>query len=114
MANKTESPIGERMFHIYNRANSSERLFKSSENYRYFLQKDWEYMSRVAHTFCYCLLPNHFHFLLRIRTGEELETLEAFPKFETLEKLLSKQFSNFFSAYTQAFNKHHGAWGASL
>lgn len=112
MPTKADILIPEGMYHIYNRANGSEKLFLSEENYRYFLQKYEEYISPIADTFCYCLLPNHFHFLLRIRKEEELKSLEAFPKFETFEKLLSKQFSNFFSAYTQAFNKHHGRMGS--
>lgn len=112
MHNKAEILVPETCYHVYNRANGSEKLFLSEENYRYFLQKYAEYISPIADTFCYCLMPNHFHFLLRIRKEEELKTLEAFPKFGTLEKLLSKQFSNFFSAYTQAFNKHHGRMGS--
>lgn len=112
MQNKTDILIPEVTYHIYNRANGHERLFMSSENYRYFLQKYREHISPVAHTFCYCLMPNHFHFLIQIKREEELQALEAFPKFETLEKLLSKQFSNFFSAYTQAFNKHYNRKGS--
>lgn len=109
---KADILIPEVTYHIYNRANGNERLFMSTENYRYFLQKYREHISPIAHTFCYCLMPNHFHILIRIKREEELRALEAFPKFETLEKLLSKQFSNFFSAYTQAFNKHYKRKGS--
>ena len=40
------------------------------------------------------------------------DNLRAFPKFKTLEKLISKQFSNFFSCYTQAFNKQQQRKGS--
>jgi putative transposase len=60
-------------------------------------------------------MPNHFHFLLKLKNT--LELLQAFPKFETLEKmkksaLPSKQFANLFSSYTQAFNKKYGRKGS--
>ena len=43
--------------------------------------------------------------------------IASFPKFQTLEKMkrnnyFSKQFSNFFSSYTQAFNKQHNRKGS--
>lgn len=113
MQNKQALLNPESSYHIYNRANGSEQLFVSNENYRYFLKKYETYINPVANTFCYCLMPNHFHFLLRIKTEEELSS--TFPKFETLEKLsllLSKQFSNFFSSYTQAFNKQQSRKGS--
>jgi REP element-mobilizing transposase RayT len=48
-------------------------------------------------------MPNHFHFLVGVRSEEALR--KTFPKFETLEKFVPKRFSNFFSSYTQSFNK---------
>ncbi len=106
-------------YHIYNRANGQERIFLSDENYRFFLLKYSEYVAPFTDLFCYCLMPNHFHFLIRVKGELELESLfRAFPKFKTLEKLpsmellLSKQFSNFFSSYTQAFNKVEGRRGS--
>jgi putative transposase len=97
-------------YHIYNRANGNDRLFLSSENYRFFMEKYAYHIPPVAETFCYCLMPNHFHFLVRIRSENELKA--AFPKFKTLEKLPGKSFSNFFSSYTQAFNKQNGRMGS--
>lgn len=102
------------MYHIYNRANGSERLFVSDENYRFFLKQFQKYIEPIAETFCYCLMPNHFHFLVRIKNQKELKIV--FTKgnnskdqigFENLSGLLSKQFSNLFNAYSKAFNKQH-------
>lgn len=110
ITNKQEILAPESTFHIYNRANGDDRLFLSFENYRYFIQKYQEHISPIADTFCYCLMPNHFHFLVRIKTEDEL--MAAFPKFKTVEKLPSKSFSNLFSSYTQAFNKQQGRMGS--
>jgi REP element-mobilizing transposase RayT len=105
----------ETTYHLYNRANGWERVFLSAENYRFFLQKYQQYITPIADTFCYCLMPNHFHFLIRIKSEKELEL--TFPKLAekntvTLEKSLSKQFSNLFSSYTQAFNKQNNRMGS--
>jgi putative transposase len=119
MKNTLEVITPDCTYHIFNRANGNEKLFLSNENYRYFLQQYMSYIQPIADTFCYCLMPNHYHFLVRIKSENELENYFrlTFPKFETLEKLpieklLSKQFSNLFSSYTQAFNKQQNRMGS--
>jgi putative transposase len=110
MQNYTALLVPETTYHIYNRANGNEKLFREPENYLFFLKKYQEHVSPVMDTFCYCLMPNHFHFLVRTKPEEALR--QAFPKFETLERLLSKRLSNFFSSYTQAFNKQQNRMGS--
>ena len=66
-------------YHIFNRANGNEKIFLSSENYRFFLEKFKLHIQPIADTYCYCLLPNHFHFLIRIKSEEELQKI--FPDF---------------------------------
>jgi putative transposase len=112
-------------YHVYNRANGNENLFLSTENYRYFLEKYVFYISPTADTFCYCLMPNHFHFLIRVKDEEALEWhFAALTGFETLSGLsaravesklnnyISRRFSNLFNGYTQTFNKMHGRKGS--
>jgi putative transposase len=60
------------IYHIYNRTNNKEALFLTDENRRFFLQQYAMYMSAVADTFCWCLLPNHFHLLIRIKPADEI------------------------------------------
>ena len=125
MKNKYEILIPDATYHIYNRANGNDKLFLSDDNYRYFLEKYIEYVSPIADTFCYCLMPNHFHFLIRIKSENELlsffkskekvvnglKNIENEPTVN-LEKLLSGQFSNFFNGYAKAFNKKHNRLGS--
>ena len=54
-------------YHIYNRGNNRENVFIEERNYRYFLQLYLKYIEPIAWTFAYCLLRNHFHFLVRIK-----------------------------------------------
>ncbi|AFL85712.1 transposase [Belliella baltica DSM 15883] len=97
-------------YHIYNHANGMENIFREEENYRFFLQQCAKYLAGVVDTYAYCLMPNHFHLLVGVKEEEQLKS--TFPKFETLEKLISKQFANFFSSYTQSFNKVYDRKGS--
>jgi putative transposase len=115
-------------FHVLNHANGFENIFACPENYRYFLEKYAQHIYPIAQTFAYCLLPNHFHLLIRIRSEKELEKrfmelknngsaiLQDFENLEglgdKLPKILSQQFSNFFNGYTKAFNKQQNRMGS--
>ncbi|HEA31502.1 MAG TPA: hypothetical protein ENH91_16170 [Leeuwenhoekiella sp.] len=95
--------LPDRYYHIYNRANGDERIFRTAENYSYFLRRYAYFINPVASTLSYCLMPNHFHFLVRIKNDVSKEKLEGH---------VSKQFSNLFSSYTQAFNKQQKRKGS--
>jgi REP element-mobilizing transposase RayT len=108
-------------YHIFNRGTNGENIFREERNYHFFLQRYAKYIEPVAYTYAYCLLKNHFHFLVRIKTEEEqkrdFETLnetlkvsKTFRVFRVLEP--SQQFSNFFNAYAKAFNKTYGRTGS--
>jgi REP element-mobilizing transposase RayT len=105
-------------YHLYNHANSNENLFKSDNNYTYFLSKFNQYISPIADTYAYCLMPNHFHFLVKIKDEAIISNLSyEYPSlnpqgFKNLEGFISQQFSNFFNAYTKAFNKMYDRKGA--
>ncbi|MFC1976595.1 transposase [Chloroflexota bacterium] len=101
-------------YHIYNRGNNRETIFKEKENYHYFLKLYAKYIEPVAETFAYCLLPNHYHFLMRIKTEEEQQqthqTLKVSKTFKVLKP--AQQFSNLFNAYTKAINKRYQRTGS--
>ncbi|MBW6482925.1 MAG: transposase [Vicingaceae bacterium] len=92
----------EKFYHIYNHANGNENLFKEEENYRFFLQQWDKYISPIAATYAYCLMPNHIHFLVQIRKEEEILNLLNLGGFQNLQgldrtsKIISKKFSNLF------------------
>ena len=117
MINYYNALEADKYYHIYNHAVGQDNLFETNENYRFFLEKFVQYIIPIADIFAYCLLPNHFHFAVRIKSEEEIDKLmRSFPKYETLKKLdytyyISKQFSNLFSSYTQAFNKQQNRKG---
>jgi putative transposase len=60
------------VYHVYGRANGNDILFSNSENYRYFLGKYKRYILPIADTYSYCLMPNHYHFLIQFKEGVDL------------------------------------------
>ncbi len=105
------------VYHLYNHANGSENLFREHENYRYFLKKYTEYVFPLAETFAYCLLPNHVHFMIRMRdegclTRYFLEKRKDPPGLEDLAGLLSREFGHFFNAYAKAYNERYDRRGS--
>lgn len=109
---KPQPPLAPAYFyHIYNHANGIENLFCSDGNYLYFLKLYSIHIAGIADTFAYCLMPNHFHFAIRIKPEEELtkyyqerNSANVVPAGGVVQ-LNTRQFSNFFNAYVQAFNK---------
>ena len=102
-------------YHIYNRGINSCNLFKEKENYEYFLILYDQYISPLAETFAWVLMPNHFHFLVRIKKESEIiSDLTGFQNLSGLVKMKPphQHFSNLFNAYTKAFNKRYFRHGA--
>ena len=97
-------------YHIYNRGNNRETLFVEERNYRHFLRLYAKHITPVADTYAYCLLGNHFHFLVCIKPSEAPDCTGSGPP--PGQKRPSQAFSNLFNAYTKAFNKAVGRTGA--
>lgn len=128
MRNYTAELLPDRTYHVYNRAVGKENLFLNSDNYNYFLTKYEYFITPLCHTFCFCLLPNHFHFLIRLKSYHEIENyylentidqrkLSDFHNSNVQEKekivsnYVSLRFSHLFNGYSQAFNKQNGRHG---
>ena len=91
-----------KFYHIYNRGNNRENLFYNNGNYEYFLRKYDNYLSDYIDTFAFCLLPNHFHLLVRVK--DEIKEQSDLKNLTSLEKRISKQFSNLFNSYAKSIN----------
>lgn len=107
MNTKNAALVPGEFYHIYNRGNNRENVFIEEKNYAYFMRLYDKYILPAADTYAYCLLRNHFHFLVRIKDLQGFQNLEGLPGRKT-----SQPFSNFFNAYTKAFNKAYGRSGA--
>jgi len=99
----TEQLMFGNYYPIYNRGIDSCKLFKNGENYEYFPGLYDQPISPIASLFAWVLMPNHFHFLVRIKDENEIKTVV--PDLDL--KPPHQYFSNFFNAYTKAINKRY-------
>lgn len=86
----------DQIYHIYNRGVDGMRIFARSENYVYLLRKVKRLVGDAhIRVLAYCLMPNHYHFVLRQEDQVPISTF--------IQRL--------FQSYTQAFNKEQGRRG---
>jgi putative transposase len=71
------------LYHIYNQGNNRQKIFFSRENYLFFLRKIREYMLPHADVLAWCLMPNHFHLMVYVRTVE-IELLDGATIIDTM------------------------------
>ncbi len=100
-----------KFYHIYNRGINSENLFKENRNHEYFLMLYKKHIDPIAETYAWCLLKNHFHLLVRIKSYEEI--LQS-QKEKNIKKTIvpHQSFGNLFNTYTKAINKSYNRHGA--
>jgi len=92
-------------YHLYNRGNNIEALFKEGRNYYYFLDLYKKYIYPMADLYAYCLLPTHFHLLIRIKSLSEIED------FYQDESQIWRQVRKFLGTYTKSINKTYNRTG---
>lgn len=103
------------IYHIFNRGNNRETIFRETRNYPFFLQLYTKHISPIADTYAYCLLPNHFHLLVYLNTEDELDSKHKMKnniRSQRTVKSPSQSFGNPFNAYTKAINKTYARTGS--
>ncbi len=109
------------IYHIYNRTNNEEALFLNDGNRLFFLRRYKELLLPFTDTYCWCLLSNHFHLLVKIKPDKNIKSfLKSKPITEltitekkfminkaTFSELIENVFKRFFQSYALAFNKMH-------
>jgi len=85
---KTKFIAGE-YYHVYNRGTNKNRIFLSDENYLFLLKRVKEAVAKFnIAVIAYCLMPNHYHFLLRQNSDLSISDFMQF----------------IFNSYSKAFN----------
>ena len=94
----------DKFYHIYNKGIDGTNLFLNDKHYKKFLEKYAFHLQNVVETYSYCLLGNHFHLLVRIKSEEDIR--KSFPHLinTDIDHLISKQFSHLFNGYAQYFS----------
>jgi REP element-mobilizing transposase RayT len=98
-------------YHFYNRGNNRQAVFFQPENYLYFLNGAKKYLTSTVTIIAYCLMPTHYHILVRIK-----QTSEVFMTSEVSGREVSRQVSlamqKFLISYTKAINKRFSRVGS--
>src|SRR5258706_12681093 len=97
------------IYHVYNRGNNKTPIFFNEENYFFLLKKIKNEWLAYCDIFCYCLMPNHFHFML-LAKPEGCDSVYLNGKKSDLQKL-SKTIGKTLSSYTQAINNQNNTSG---
>ena len=83
------------IYHIYNRTIPGKKLYESEDDYLDFLDRYKRYFVSYFDTYAYCLTPNHFHFLIKVKEQEEIDVSKE--KTKAAKKYLSREVPfNFF------------------
>lgn len=93
MPSKRPDFLPNHYYHIYNRGAHKQLLFQEADNYLFVIRKLKHYCQQLhLAMIAYCLMPNHYHFLVR-QDGD-------FPA-----GLLPQRV---FNSYSKAYNKKYG------
>ena len=113
-------------YHIYNRGNNKELLFKDESDYVFFLKQYEKYSLSVFETYAWVLMGNHFHLLVRIKEEKEIgdfiplvsnennkwKTRIGSDALKSNKPNPSNSISHVFSSYTKYFNKKYNRSGS--
>src|SRR5688572_3892588 len=111
-------------YHIYNHAIGRENFFERDADYDYFLKKAEQHLNPVCTILSYCLLPNHFHFVVQIKSeadiseylSKRLGSVKLNRKKAANDYFVSEQvsqhFSNLFNTYCKHYNFFKGRTGS--
>ena len=82
-------------YHLYNRGHNRQKIFLERDNYLFFLTRLRDHLAdEVCDIIAYCLMPNHYHLLVRLNSDD-----------------LSQALKTFGISYTKAINKRCGRVG---
>lgn len=79
-------------YHIFNRGAYRKDIFFEEENYHFLVRQIRKFTKKYSVTLvAYCLMPNHYHLLLRLEPGGDM----------------GQCLRSIFTSYTQAMNKRY-------
>jgi len=69
---------GNLIYHVLNRANAKNEIFREDADYKYFRTTILRYSNeKNISVYHYCIMPNHYHLLLELKDPELLSSVMA-------------------------------------
>ncbi len=108
-------------YHVYNRTNNREPLFKDEDDKKVFLSRYRYYLTEYVDLYAWCLMENHFHLLIRVKAEEIIlrqiqqshqeDQIAAHRHFlqspesnRDFHPVVERQFTRMFTSYSAKFN----------
>lgn len=90
-----------KIYHVYNRGHHKMKIFRSNDDYSQFIYLMYRYKKHFdIMLISYCLLPNHYHMLLKLGQSEKYKMQ------------IPKIFQSFMTAYCCYFNRKYRLFGS--
>ena len=100
--------LPENIYHVYNQGNNQENIFIKDFQFLYFLQLYKDYVVPHCETLAWCLMHNHFHFM--IYTDDRC--LEVKKQGGLILDPITNGFRKLLSTYAHEFNIKNNRSGA--
>ena len=100
------------IYHVYNQGNNKEKLFFEEENYLFFLRKMKSHLTPHVHILAWCLMPNHFHWLIKVKESNQLHNNKKTKKLNVTVQAINRAIGILQSSYTRAINNKHNRSGS--
>ena len=103
------------IYHIYNQGNNRQKIFFNRENYFFFLGKMKEYILPYTDIMAWCLMPNHFHWMVYVRETDIFRSRGATQsRTPTISDNISfnKSIGFLLASYTRAINNQENITGS--
>jgi putative transposase len=94
-------------YHVFNHARGSDVIFSIESDYKTFLSLTEKYILPIARVYAYCLMPNHFHFLVQIKDI----TVSEKHKDKNLSNYIAHQWGTLQNTFTKKLNYKRGTRG---
>ncbi|WP_321997432.1 2-amino-4-hydroxy-6-hydroxymethyldihydropteridine diphosphokinase [Draconibacterium orientale] len=102
-------------YHIYNKGNNSAPIFFNEKNYFFFLQKIKQYLTPYVSIIAWCLMPNHFHWVVYVHKEKiELPNSDTLTPSEGIirYRTINQSIGILLRSYTRAIQKQEGISGS--
>lgn len=100
--------IPDNIYHIYNQGNNRQTIFYTRKDYLTFLNLYKRLIAAKCNTIAWCLMPNHFHFMIHTDDRCNLLTKQGNLLLDPIKNGIRKLLSG----YARIFNNQNGQTGS--
>jgi len=94
-------------YHLFNRGNNRVHIFLEDLDCQQFMKRLQDYLLPVVDLLAYCLMPNHFHLLIRLPPHTPPHITRRNQEISELSHAMMRLSVS----YTKWFNRHRGRSG---